>query len=101
MPNPADSLPTDFQTAAGLSIRPTDRVLTEPDGETAKRRRSSGKLFLFEVSQPPTLAVSVAYACWDNGDLDVRTIAGPTPSALVARLAHGLRISISPLDGDL
>ena len=98
MPHPAENLPSEFLSAAGLKLRPTGRVLFEPDGQTASRRRSPGKLFLFDVSQNPALQVTVAYAQWDNGDRDVRTIAGPKPSALVARLAHGLRISIFSLE---
>ena len=77
-------------------IRETSETFRIPDGETSKRRKSSGTAGVFLVTGPPNLKARVAYIDWENGDREVRGVPKSSPAIVLSRLAKGTRISISP-----
>ena len=82
-------------------IRDLEDTFQIENGETSKRRKSSGTAHIFVVTGLPSLEARIAYIDWENGDREVRGLPRSSPSIVLSRLAKGTRISISSHQGNL
>lgn len=95
MPIGPQSFTDQVFTLPGLTIRKTREVKDISNGQTATKNWSSGTYHIYEVDGVENCKLKVAYAHWDNGEVDIRVDEVLRGSRAVRRLeTGGLRLGI-------